>query len=455
MSNSRFLSAVSLRLLGAAVAAAALVGPAETLSAQTSPKVYFACYVPLTGTVYRIKESTLKTACTASHVEFNWTDGADAMRSSDPAGGDLTGVLSNANVVKLLGRALSTTPPQPGQVLTWNGSAWIATTPAVGGGSADHGALTGLGDDDHPQYLLTNGVRSAVNGFAVTGVQSSGSIPTSGSGIRLMWYPGKAAFRVGQTGTEWDDAKIGHWSFATGLQNTANGEAATAMGEFSVASGENSVAIGYLNTASAQTSTAIGYNNGASGQSSTALGFTTRATGFASTAMGQQTVASGNNSTAMGTFASTDSHVGSFVYGDASTFGPVINAVTNNEFVVRAQHIWLGTNNAVSNPAGHFLTTSTGAFLSTGGAWTNSSDVALKDDFEDVSAEVVLSKIASMPVRQWSYKAEGSRARQSGASRQQHGVAREARTPGGRAQALMATGFIAAAVVRRRRRRIP
>jgi hypothetical protein len=41
------------------------------------------------------------------------------------------------------------------------GGAWVsAALPPAGGGVTDHGALTGLGDDDHPQYLLANGTRA-------------------------------------------------------------------------------------------------------------------------------------------------------------------------------------------------------------------------------------------------------------------------------------------------------
>jgi len=37
----------------------------------------------------------------------------------------------------------------------WNGSSWVTLS-----STSDHGSLTGLGDDDHTQYLLTNGTRS-------------------------------------------------------------------------------------------------------------------------------------------------------------------------------------------------------------------------------------------------------------------------------------------------------
>lgn len=43
-----------------------------------------------------------------------------------------------------------------GQVMKWNGSAWAAANDNTGSGVTDHGALTGLGDDDHQQYLLVS-----------------------------------------------------------------------------------------------------------------------------------------------------------------------------------------------------------------------------------------------------------------------------------------------------------
>jgi hypothetical protein len=57
--------------------------------------------------------------------------------------------------------------PQDGQVLTHQGGQWVAAD--ASGGVTDHGALTGLGDDDHPQYLLANGTR------ALTGNLSAGN----------------------------------------------------------------------------------------------------------------------------------------------------------------------------------------------------------------------------------------------------------------------------------------
>lgn len=50
----------------------AIQGPAKAQTNSTPP-TYFACYIPLVGVVYRIKEQGLPTACVSkSHVEFNW-----------------------------------------------------------------------------------------------------------------------------------------------------------------------------------------------------------------------------------------------------------------------------------------------------------------------------------------------------------------------------------------------
>ena len=43
-------------------------------------------------------------------------------------------------------------------------SVWTALDTS-GGGVTDHGALTGLGDDDHTQYHLTDGTRAMTGGL--------------------------------------------------------------------------------------------------------------------------------------------------------------------------------------------------------------------------------------------------------------------------------------------------
>lgn len=557
-------------------------------SSSPAPKILYACYVPLTGSVYRIKEPGLKDTCTSlAHVLFQWTD-ADGMAGSPgpqgpagptgpkgdkgdkgdqgdpgpqgpqgpagsiqnaPAAGDLSGSYPAPTVARIQGRNVAVTAPTNGQVLAWDGSAWAPTAPAQGGGGVTaHNQLTGLNEDDHTQYLLATGVRQS-NGFAVTGTFGQGSIPVQGAGTRMMWYPGKAAFRVGHAnGDQWDNANIGDLSFAAGVNNRAAAQSTVALGSALTASGEFAVAVGRGNTASGQSSTAMGWNTTASGVGATALGFSTVASGLNSLAAGNMAqatahsaVALGDNSAASGTgsFAATAGNatntqaaafsggtaggISSFaVRGTASGNGAValgdladasgansfavgvrsaatniyasaigldaiasgqsslamgmdavasndhavaighkstasasrslamrggiasgagsvaighwadtnnrsysvvitatnvdepVRASANNQFVARATHFWLGSTSNVTNPAGHFLTTSTGARLTTGGVWTNSSDVNRKHLFRAVDTEDVLRRAATLPISTWTYHDEESDVRHMG-----------------------------------------
>lgn len=67
-----------------------------------------------------------------------------------------------------------------------------------GGGVTDHGALTGLADDDHPQYLLANGSRAFtgaadLGGFAVTNVGNVDGRDVSTDGATLDAHVGASA----------------------------------------------------------------------------------------------------------------------------------------------------------------------------------------------------------------------------------------------------------------------
>jgi hypothetical protein len=71
---SRLTTISRAAVLGAIAAAAPAALHAQTTT--PTPKVYYACYIPTSGTVYRIKEMNLKQACASTaHVSFSWTDG--------------------------------------------------------------------------------------------------------------------------------------------------------------------------------------------------------------------------------------------------------------------------------------------------------------------------------------------------------------------------------------------
>jgi hypothetical protein len=193
------------------------------------------------------------------------------------------------------------------------------------------------------------------------------------------------------------------------------------LGQGTEASGQASVALGFQTKASANGSTALGFETIASGFASLAEGQASTASGNYAVALGYVVEATGRYSTAIGTEATTNDKSGAFVYGDASTLfttGAKVAATTDNQFVVRAQHFWLGTTSDVTNPAGHFLTTSTGAYLTTGGQWTNTSDVNRKHLFQPADGEWALQRIAAMPIRTWSYKVESAGVRHLGPTAQ-------------------------------------
>jgi len=400
-------------VLAGLLGATAILGSAPDGARAQTPKVYYACYVPSTGTVYRIKEPDTPQQCSSSnkkgaqvdHVEFSWTDGAGALFANSPAGGDLGGTLDAPTVAKLLGRAIGSGAPANGYVLTWDATAneWQAKpAPGGSGGTTDHGSLIGLTDDDHPQYLLADGVRGSTDGFAVvTATLHTGTIPVTGGGTRLMWYAGKGALRAGGVlDAQWNDANIGDWSVAMGWNSMATTFGSVGLGVASRATGHRAAALVGGWASNEQTFAVNGI-----------------ASGMYSTAIGDQTKASGDRSMALGTAADTNDKLGAFVWGDGSTTNPV-KALGTNQFVARAAHFWLGNSNNVTRTLGRYIETSTGAFLSSGGTWTNSSDVAKKTGFEDVDGEDVLEKLAAMPVSTWSYKEEDASVRHMGPTAQ-------------------------------------
>ena len=136
----------------------------------------------------------------------------------------------------------------------------------------------GIGTNTTPARLTVQEGAVLFNG-------TTGGVPVSGAGTRLMWVPSKHAFRAGVvTSTQWDNTNIGQRSFvAGGTDNLASGwnsivagggeSSAIADGSFvgggfdNTATGINSfVAGGFSNTSAANESfVGAGVNNTASG----------------------------------------------------------------------------------------------------------------------------------------------------------------------------------------------
>lgn len=296
-------------------------------------------------------------------------------------------------------------------------------------------------------------------GLLAAGTLDTGTIPASGAGTRMMWFPKKAAFRAGSTtGNAWDEPRVGTFSVAFGANTQASGDTSTALGKNTVASGIASLAAGFGSIADGAQSVATGFESQAQGNESVALGFRSIAMGqgavasgygalargpmslahgYAAHAMGNNSIAlggdsgrnlgvtadgaqavaigsrldaGGDGSVLLGTSAlSSVTATGSFIFGDRSSATP-LNIVAPNLFAVRAANGAVFYSNA---------STSTGVNLAPGaGAWSSLSDERSKEHFADFDDDALLSKLAALPVRTWNYKAQETSIRHAGPTAQ-------------------------------------
>jgi hypothetical protein len=192
-----------------------------------------------------------------------------------------------------------------------------------------------------------------------------------------------------------------------GINNTASGPGATVGG-------------GYDNTASSLEATiGGGSHNTASGDRATIAGgsYITVTGDYATVPGGQYNVAEGDFSFAAGYNAQAN-HIGSFVWSDARSPTP-FSSQHHYQFRARAfggfrledgDGLWVEMAYLPTTP----ISTSTGAYLSGGGVWTNSSDRNLKENFEPVDGQDVLNRLAELPVSTWNYKADDPDVRHMG-----------------------------------------
>jgi hypothetical protein len=180
-----------------------------------------------------------------------------------------------------------------------------------------------------------------------------------------------------------------------GQSNTVSGEFGAVGGGFGdAASGAYAmVAGGHMNVASGL-SAAVGggLQNVASGMRATIPG-------------GETNVASGTDSFAAGT-SSNAATTGSFVWSDDATGAKTLKSTVANEFMARATGGFYLYSSA--NPAA-------GVKLAPGsGSWSTLSDRTVKTAIVDIDPGRVLAKVATLPISEWSYSAEGTGVRHLG-----------------------------------------
>lgn len=185
----------------------------------------------------------------------------------------------------------------------------------------------------------------------------------------------------------------------TGYHNTASGFVAlnvNTIGLYNTANGASALELntsGSANTASgagALTSNTEGHHNTASGYG--ALSGNT--TGSNNTAIGYNADVLSNdltNATAIGYNAKVTAS-NSMVFGD----GSVVKWVFGDATPAAGSCLQVGTN----------ATNGNGAYLTTGGAWTNGSDRNTKEGITLVDGSELLGKVGQLRLYRWNYKGE-------------------------------------------------
>lgn len=263
-----------------------------------------------------------------------------------------------------------------------------ATSSTVGGGSGNVASGEGA--------IIAGGVNQQANG-AYSSIL--GGVQNIAQG--LQGTIGGGSFQA---------ASGDYATIAGGLENTASGsQSAIGGGRGHVASAfVSTVAGGLQNIAGGQySSIGGGTSNVASGQASAVSG------GVGNCAGGDWSWSGGRQAksrrgtepvdvTCAASSGDANGDEGTFVWADSQAAD--FQSTGPNQFLVRAAGgVYLGTTNTVSIPAGRFLNTSTGGFLTSGGTWTNASSRALKTGFEAIDAGAVLARVLELPLTRWRY----------------------------------------------------
>ena len=129
--------------------------------------------------------------------------------------------------------------------------------------------------------------------------------------------------------------------------------------------------------------TCIGYNTAAPYANATAVGASAAVAGTNSTALGSSAYAS----TAF-TMAFGNTNVTKWVFG--------LTTVSNTSHALEVGSSSSSTANG------------NGAYLTTGGTWTNASNRNLKENFTILNSKDILDRICALPITKWNYKGENT-----------------------------------------------
>jgi hypothetical protein len=322
----------------------------------------------------------------------------------------------------------------------------------VGGGQSNSAsgeyATIGGGYDNVANY---SGDYATVGGGQSN--SAGGQYATIGGGYDNVIDSNSATIGGGQSNSASDNATVGGGSnnsasdnatVGGGSSNKADSDYATVGGGQSNSAGGQYATVGggYDNVANSNSNYATvggGYSNSASGQYATIGGgydnaiynydYATVGGGSSNTAGGQYATVGGGSNNSAGYYATVAGGSSNSAYGPYSfAAGYQANANHNGTFVwsdsssshtsTRSDQFYVGADGGayfdvnsdhwveIYVQSGNLISTSTGAHLTTGGAWTDVSDRDAKENFAPVDGQEVLGSLVEMPITTWNFKAE-------------------------------------------------
>ncbi len=289
-------------------------------------------------------------------------------------------------------------------------------------GTTDAQSLTVQSGGGQISVLVSGGsglrVLANSSGANIVNGDASNTIGNSGGGLRGVTVSGGTVNRGGAPNGNngWYSTIGGGQGNKTGADDNSTGDYATVAGGGNNSAGGNSatVAGGGTNTASGAAGTVGGGSqNTASGVNATVPG------GLTNVASGAYSFAAGRVARADQASCAVFNLWSAVIQTGCAGLPSIFRVAANNGLTVdfgAPDVAGNGSDWVFIGPifAGKHIAAKSGAFLSSGGVWTNSSDQTKKEAFRSVDVQAVLRKVIALPVTTWSYIAEGKGTRRMG-----------------------------------------